>query len=68
MKQTKKKKTHILIVEDDDPEKELEFEIAFQLSLTISQRYKRLMELIKQNQNLLNSNERKKAPSIISRT
>lgn len=62
-----KKKTHILVIGDDDPKRELEFETAFQLSLTVSQRYKRFLKLIKQNRNILNSNERKKAPSIISR-
>lgn len=29
----KKPKTHILILDDDDPEREIEFEIKFQLSL-----------------------------------
>jgi len=63
----KKKKTHILSLENDDPEKELEFEIAFQLSLSSSQRYKRMIKMLKQNKSSINKNERKKTTVIISR-
>jgi hypothetical protein len=63
----KKKKTYILSLEKDDPEKELEFEIIFQLSLTPSQRYKRMVNMFKQNKESINKNERQKTPAIISR-
>jgi len=63
----KKKKTHILSLEKDEPKKELEFEIAFQLSLSSSQRYKRMIKLFKQNNTIVNKNERQKTPAAISR-
>jgi len=63
----KKKKTHILSLEKDDPKKELEFEVTFQLSLTSSQRYKRMIKMFKQNMDSINKNERQKTPAIISR-
>jgi len=63
----KKKKTYILSIEKDDPKKELEFEVAFQLSLTSSQRYKRMIKMFKQNMDSINKNERQKTPAIISR-
>ena len=63
----KKKKTYILSLEKDDPGKELEFEIIFQLSLTSSQRYKRMVNMFKQNKESINKNERQKTPAIISR-
>ncbi len=63
----KKKKTYILSLEKDDPKKELEFEIKFQLSLTSSQRYKRMVKMFKQNMDSISKNERQKTTSIISR-
>ena len=63
----KKKNTYILSLEKDDPKKELEFEITFQLSLTSSQRYKRLVKMFKQNMDSISKNERQKTPAIISR-
>jgi hypothetical protein len=63
----KKKKTHILSIEKDEPKKELEFEIAFQLSLSSSQRYKRMIKLFKKNKTFINKNERQKTSSVISR-
>jgi hypothetical protein len=62
-----KKKTHILSLEKDDPKKELEFEVTFQLSLTSSQRYKRMIKLFKQNKTFIKKNERQKTPAAISR-
>jgi hypothetical protein len=44
----RKRKARILMIEKDDPEKELEFEVEFQLSLTTKQRYKRMMKLFRQ--------------------
>jgi hypothetical protein len=63
----KKKNTYILSLEKDDPKKELEFEITFQLSLTSSQRYKRMVKMFKQNMDSISKNERQKTPAIISR-
>jgi len=63
----KKKNTFILSLEKDDPKKELEFEVTFQLSLTSSQRYKRMIKMFKQNTDSINKNERQKTPAIISR-
>jgi hypothetical protein len=63
----KKKNTYILSLEKDDPKKELEFEVSFQLSLTSSQRYKRMVKMFKQNMDSISKNERQKTPAIISR-
>ena len=63
----KKKKTYILSLEKDDPKKELEFEVSFQLCLTSSQRYKRMIKMFKQNMDSISKNERQKTPAIISR-
>jgi len=41
----KKQKTYILTLEKDDPKKEMEFEIAFQLSLSAAQRYRRMQKM-----------------------
>lgn len=63
----KKAKTYILQLDKDDHKKELEFEVAFNLSLTVEQRYKRMKKLV----NLALKNVRKhdypKTPKIISR-
>ncbi len=64
----KRNKTQILSLENDDPKKELEFEIKFQLSLTVSQRYKRLLKMFEKNKNLLGKHERQKTTTIISRS
>ncbi len=63
----KKRKTHILVIDNDDPKKELEFEIQFQLSLTEKQRYKRMMKLFKQTMDMVKKNDYPKTPAIISR-
>ena len=61
----KKKKTYMLSLEKDDPEKELEFEIKFQLSLTKKQRYNRMRKLV--SQALEKKYDRKPTPSLFSR-
>lgn len=43
----KSRKTFILQLDKDDPKRELEFEVAFNLNLTEKQRYKRMMKLLK---------------------
>lgn len=42
----KKHKTHIPILDRDDPQKELEFEIEFQLSLAPAERYEAMDRLV----------------------
>jgi hypothetical protein len=64
----KKGKTYILSLEKDDSKKELEFEIAFQLSLTTEQRYKRMKKLIRQTMDIVKKHDYPKTPAIISRT
>ena len=62
----KKKKTHILTLENDDPKKELEFEIAFQLSLTVAQRYRRMQKMFGKTMNK-KKHDHQKTSEIISR-
>jgi len=62
----KKQKTHILTVENDDPKKELEFEIAFQLSLTVAQRYRRMQKMFGKTMNK-KKHDHQKTSEIISR-
>lgn len=51
MKTKKEKhKTFILAVDGDDPDKELEFELDFQMSLTPRQRYRMMNSLVKSGQ------------------
>ncbi|HVO74700.1 MAG TPA: hypothetical protein VMT35_11800 [Ignavibacteriaceae bacterium] len=64
----KRRKTYILQIENDDPKKELEFEVEFYLSLTEKQRYKIMMSLLKQTIKALKKNDYQKSPAIISRT
>jgi hypothetical protein len=63
----KKRKTYILQVEGDDPQKELEFEVAFNLTLTEKQRYKRMMKLLKRTIKYVEEHDYPKTPAIISR-
>jgi len=63
----KKQKTYILQLEKDDPKKELEFEVAFQLSLTEKQRYKRMKKLFSQTMDNIKRHDYPKTPAIISR-
>jgi hypothetical protein len=64
----KRKNTYILQLEKDDPQKELEFEIAFNLTLTEKQRYKIFMRLLKQTIKFVKEHDYPKTPSIISRS
>ena len=63
----KKRKTYILQLEKDDPKKELEFEVAFQLSLTEKQRYKRMIKLLRLAMKTIKKHDYPKTPAIISR-
>ncbi len=64
----KKQKTYILQIEKDDPKKELDFEITFQLSLTEKQRYNRMIQLFKKTMNTLKKHDYTKTLTIISRS
>ena len=63
-----KHKEKILSLEKDDPKKELEFDVAFQLSLTEKQRYKRMMKLFKLAKGRIKQYEYPETPTIISRS
>jgi hypothetical protein len=63
----RKMKTMILSIDNDDPRRELEFEVAFQLSLTTQQHYARMKKLVNQTMEVVKNNDNKKTPAIISR-
>jgi hypothetical protein len=60
-------KTMILSIDNNDPQRELEFEVAFQLSLTTKQHYARMKKLVNQTMEVVKNNDDKKTPAIISR-
>jgi hypothetical protein len=63
----RKKKTHILILDKDDPKRELEFEIRFMLSLTQAERYKLMERLVSEGLKQKKRNGYKATPSIVTR-
>ncbi len=63
----KKRKTYMLALEKDDPEKELEFEVAFQITMTTRQHYARMKKLVKQSMEVVKNNDYPKTPAIVSR-
>jgi len=63
-----KRKTKILQLEKDDPAKEMEFEIEFNLSLTEKQRYRIMLHLLKQTIEHVKKNEYQKSPAIFCRS
>jgi hypothetical protein len=63
----RKRKTFILSLDKDDPKKELEFEVAFQLTMTTQQHYARMKKLVKQTMEVVKNNDYPKNPTIISR-
>ena len=67
MDQAPKNKTRMLILDRDDPKKELEFEIEFMLSLSATQRYKMMNRLVRQGLKLMRKNEYKRTPSVVAR-
>lgn len=60
----KKYKTHILVLDEDDPERELQFKIDYQLSLTAAERYEIMDRLVRDG---LRKYEHTKIPKIITR-
>ena len=63
----RKQKTMILSIDNDDPQRELEFEVAFQLSMTTKQHYARMKKLVNQTMEVVKKSDHKKTPAIISR-
>jgi len=61
------KKTHILILEKDDPEREAEFEFEFMMSLTQEQRYTMMRRLVCAGLKMKGENESQKTPTIVTR-
>ena len=64
----KKRKTYMLSLEKDDPKKEMEFEIEFQLSLTEKQRYEIMDRLVKEGLEFVRRNGYKNTPAIAARS
>jgi hypothetical protein len=64
----KKKGQSILMLRDDDPKAESDFEIEFMLSLPPALRYKMMSRLVRQGLKMKSKNETKKTPALISRT
>lgn len=62
------KKTYILILDKDDPKRELEFEIEFQLSLTPAERYEAMDRLVNDGLELMARNGYSKTPAIVTRS
>ncbi len=63
----KKHKVHMLILDGDDPEKELDFEIEFQLSLTPAERYEIMDKLVRDGLEFVRKRGYKKTPAIVAR-
>lgn len=69
MKAAKKKhKTFTLAVEGDDPEKELEFELDFQATLTTSERFQRMIDSSRELRKMWTRYGHRKSTSILKRT
>jgi len=67
MPRKKRHKTFILVLEQDDPEKELEFELDLQMSLTAWQRYEIMDRLVKGGMEFMKRDGHKIATAIIAR-
>jgi hypothetical protein len=61
-------KTHILILDKDDPKKELEFEVQFQLSLSVKQRYEMMYQLVQHGFEMMKKHGYKPTPRIVTHT
>ncbi len=64
----KKRKTQILILDKDDPKRELEFELDFQRSLSTEERYEAMDRLVNDGLELIKQNGYSKTPAIIARS
>lgn len=67
-KRRKKRKTYILCLDHDDPEKELDFEVRFQLTLTTAERFKRMWTRSRQVAAMMAAYGHKKTPGITQRS
>jgi hypothetical protein len=65
--ENKKYKTHILILDGDDPERELAFEIEFQRSLTPAERYEIMESLVNDVLEIASRNGYQDTPAIVAR-
>ena len=63
----KKHKTFILALDRDDPEKELEFELEFQTSLTTQERFKMMFDRSKEVAEMMRRNGYSKSAKIVKR-
>jgi len=64
----KKHKTFRLILDKDDPEKELEFELDFQASLTTRERFQMMFVRSAEVAEMMGRNGRRKSSQIVKRT
>ncbi len=64
---TEKRKTYMLALDKDDPERELNFEIDFQLTLTEAERYEIMDNLVKDGLEFVEKNGYTSAPAIVAR-
>lgn len=63
----RKHKTYVLKINEDNPKKELQFEIDFQLSLTTKERFKMMFERANRIKEMLFRNGYRKPFEIIKR-
>jgi hypothetical protein len=68
MRKRKRHKTHILVLEKDDPEKELEFELDFQGSLTVAERFRMMFEHSREAAKRVKRDGRRKTASVLKRS
>ena len=68
MSQKKNATARVLILDGHDPEKELDFEIDFQLSLSPEQRYRNMKRLVRAGLRILKRNGYQTSPAIIARS
>ncbi len=63
-----KGKTHLLVLDRDEPKKELEFEVEYQLSLTPAQRYEIMDRLVRDGLSFIKRHGYQEAPAIVTRS
>lgn len=64
----KKRKTWILKLDRDDPEKEIDFEIRYQMTLTTEEHFKRMISRSSQIAKMMAAHGHKKTPGMFQRT
>lgn len=68
MKKKSAGKKWVLKLSKDDPKSELDFEVRFRLSLTVAQRFKRMLTRSKQIAKMMASHGHQKTPLILQRS